>query len=144
MAVPYSPLRNMRSQSLFLLQRPPLAKCPNLLAVHLVLLLPCQNSNKTWGRPSPRAGISSDDEPLSDKEADAKSKGHKRGYTSPEDVVVVDEDDDEPLPSRKGKTLAKKPKVQYTSGWVQIPMTTPDTWPLSRKRPGATQPKGIW
>ena len=67
-------------------------------------------------RPSPRAAISSDDDPLSDKEPGTKSKGCKREYTSPTDVVVVDEDDDEPLPSRKG--LAKKPKVQYTMGKV--------------------------
>ena len=42
-----------------------------------------------------------------------KSKSHKWDYTSPVDVVVVDEDDDEPLPSRTCKTPAKKPKIQY-------------------------------
>ena len=68
-----------------------------------------------WGktrRPSPHAADSSDDDPLSDKELGTKSKGRKWDYTSPINVMVVDEDDDEPLPSRTCKTPAKKPKIQ--------------------------------
>ena len=56
---------------------------------------------------------SSDDNLLPDKEPDSKSKGHKRDYTSPADMVVVD-DDDGPLSSSTQKTLAKKAKT-YTA-----------------------------
>ena len=61
-------------------------------------------------QPSLKAADSSDDEPLPDKEPDPKPKGRKRNYTSP-DVVVVD--DDEPLSSTQ-KTPAKKAKT-YTA-----------------------------
>ena len=70
-----------------------------------------QDREKTR-RPSPHAADSSDDNPLSDQDLGTKSKGRKQDYTSPAEVVVVDEDDDEPLPSRSCKTPAKKPKVQ--------------------------------
>ena len=71
---------------------------------------------KDWGkarRPSPKVANSSDDNLLPDKELDSKSKGHKRDYTSPADIVVVD-DDDGPLSSSTQKTLAKKAKT-YTA-----------------------------
>ena len=70
-----------------------------------------QNQGKTR-RPSPCAANSSDHEPLSNQDPGTKPKGHKWDYTSPTEVVVVDEDDDEPLPSCSHKTLAKKPKIQ--------------------------------
>ena len=70
-----------------------------------------QDRGKTR-RPSPRAADSSDDDPLSDQELGTKSKGCKRDYTSPVDMVVVDKDDNKPLPSHTRKTPAKKPKIQ--------------------------------
>ena len=59
--------------------------------------------------PSPKGIDSSDDEPLPDKALDPKPKGRKLDYTSP-DLVVLD-DDDSPLSSTNWKTLAKKAKT---------------------------------
>ena len=79
-----------------------------------------QDRGKTR-RPSPRAANSLDNDPLSDQEPGMKSKGRKQDYTSPVNVVVVDDDDNEPLPSHTHKTPAKKPKIQqYTAAQQDI------------------------
>ena len=105
---------NMKSQFLLLLQRLLHTGCPPAgLPSRVIAVAPefGQNQEKTR-RPSPHAADSSDDDPLSDQDPGTKSKGRKQDYTSPAEVVVVDEDDDKPLPSRSCKTLAKKPKIQ--------------------------------
>ena len=80
-------------------------------------------------QPSPKGVNSSDDEPLPDKGLDPKPKGCKWDYTSP-DLVVLD-DDDSPLSSTNRKTLAKKAKT-----YMEMAQRTMDRLTLQLKSEG--------
>ena len=91
---------------------------PGRVSQALVLTsLPAPESQKDWGK---ARGLnpfnSSDDELLSDKEKELKSKVRKRDHGSP-DLIILDDDDD-PLEDCKQKTPTKKPR-EYSAEEVE-------------------------
>ena len=127
-AAPSFPWQIMRTWSLLSLRRLLCTGCPNLPAIcpsgHCCHTQVWAGLGERLGDPVPGAANSSDDDPLSDKEPDTKSKSHKRVYTSPIDVVVVGEDDDEPLPSH---TCARPWLRNQRSSSIRLHSRTPST-----------------
>ena len=73
-------------------------------------------SKKGWGKvqwASPVPFNSSDEELLSDKGGELEPKSRKRDHSTPE-LMIVDDDDNDPLPGRQKGTGKKEKSCMYT------------------------------